>query len=557
MKQIKSIILLFILSTGVFAQNAKNDSTLNRTVVVEQEYNPDILDASKVNVLPKVEEPVVSKKSIEYSTSVLPVTSFGTYQAIQPFTLKEQQANAKRGYVRIGYGNYGNIDGKLSYLFDLSPKDQLGVSAGIDGMKGKFTLGNEKSRLHYYKSNAAINYLHRFDKVDFDLAGRWGLSNFNYHPDALVTHQRFTSGDIHAGAKSTDETMPVQFSAETNLMLYSRAHDVFYENGKYVPKKTNETKVHTKANVSGAINDEQKVGVSFQMDNMFYTKTYHNDYTSLLLNPYYELNNDNWKLHLGANVDFSLGFGTILQASPDIAIQYVFADSYVLYAKATGGRQLNDFRELERFCPYADIIASAEVHPIKNTYEQINASVGIKASPYTGVRFHIFGGYQNLKDNLFQYDPMWIPAQVAQIMIQEENTSNLYAGANLSYGFKDYFNLSAEGVYHHWNMKKNTEGFFAFNPSFELKLNAEIRPIKPLLLNLGYQYTQREKLYKGERAESRLNPVNNLFAGATYDIYKGFSAFVKLDNILNKKYQYYYYYPAEGFNFLAGLSFSF
>ena len=35
---------------------------MNRTVVVEQEYNPDIMDASKVNVLPKVEEPTVSRK---------------------------------------------------------------------------------------------------------------------------------------------------------------------------------------------------------------------------------------------------------------------------------------------------------------------------------------------------------------------------------------------------------------------------------------------------------------------------------------------------------------
>ena len=45
------------------AQNTQpKDTTMNRTVVVEQEYNPDILDASKVNVLPKVEEPTVSKR---------------------------------------------------------------------------------------------------------------------------------------------------------------------------------------------------------------------------------------------------------------------------------------------------------------------------------------------------------------------------------------------------------------------------------------------------------------------------------------------------------------
>ena len=48
---------------------------MTRTVVVEQEYNPDIMDASKVNVLPKVEEPTVSKKEVEYATTFFPATS--------------------------------------------------------------------------------------------------------------------------------------------------------------------------------------------------------------------------------------------------------------------------------------------------------------------------------------------------------------------------------------------------------------------------------------------------------------------------------------------------
>ena len=58
---------------GFFALSvayAQQDSTLNRTVVVENEYNPNIMDASKINVLPKVEEPAVMKKGIEYATAL-------------------------------------------------------------------------------------------------------------------------------------------------------------------------------------------------------------------------------------------------------------------------------------------------------------------------------------------------------------------------------------------------------------------------------------------------------------------------------------------------------
>lgn len=45
--------MLVSLSLGAQAQTQPQDTTMNRTVVVEQEYNPDIMDASKVNVLPR------------------------------------------------------------------------------------------------------------------------------------------------------------------------------------------------------------------------------------------------------------------------------------------------------------------------------------------------------------------------------------------------------------------------------------------------------------------------------------------------------------------------
>ena len=64
-----SIILAFLPLSVAYAQQ---DSTLNRTVVVENEYNPNIMDASKINVLPRVEEPAVMKKGIEYATALRP-----------------------------------------------------------------------------------------------------------------------------------------------------------------------------------------------------------------------------------------------------------------------------------------------------------------------------------------------------------------------------------------------------------------------------------------------------------------------------------------------------
>lgn len=88
----------------------------------------------------------------------------------------------------------------------------------------------------------------------------------------------------------------------------------------------------------------------------------------------------------------AFGFGKKFRAAPDIAVEYNFSDSYILYAQAKGGRLQNDFRRLETFCPYGQVSSQPDA-----TYEQINAAIGFKASPAIGLWLNLYGGYQNLR----------------------------------------------------------------------------------------------------------------------------------------------------------------
>ena len=94
--------------TAAYAQ--QNNTELERTVVVENQYNPTVMDASKINVLPKVEEPSVPKSNIDYVTSLRPVSAWN-YQSIGLMP-REQVADAiYRGWFRAGYGTDGHVDG--------------------------------------------------------------------------------------------------------------------------------------------------------------------------------------------------------------------------------------------------------------------------------------------------------------------------------------------------------------------------------------------------------------------------------------------------------------
>ena len=536
-------------------QPQSKDTTMNRTVVVEQEYNPIILDASKVNVLPKVEEPVVNKKEVEYAISSTPASNIpvGTMQA---YTGKEVQPTSKPGYVRAGYGNYGNLDLLGNYLFHLSSRDKLNVNFSMDGMNGTLDMPYGDARkwdAHYYRTRAAIDYLHQFGKIDLSVAGHFGLSNFNYEPYGFsFKKQKFTSGDLHFGVKSTDETMPLQFNAETNLMLYDRQHNQFFGG-------VNETQIRTKAIVSGNISDEQQISIAFKMNNLIYNNKrdfYNEEIKSIFksrtvvdLNPYYELNNDDWRLHLGANVDFSFGNDKSFRVSPDVTIQYVFSDSYVVYANATGGRQLNDLRRLETYNPYSD-----PSNEMRDTYEQLNATLGFKASPVTGLWFNIYGGYQDLKNNLASAAIANYSGSYLQLL--QGNMHNIYAGAEASYSYKDIISFTASGIYRDWKTAKteNNSGdqLLYYMPSFEANFKVDIRPISSVLINLGYQHITREKI-----GNERVDPVGNLYLGGSYEVFEGISIYVRANNLLNKDYQYYPGYPTEGINFMGGVSFRF
>lgn len=542
-------IALLVFPLGVHAQKQVKDSTVNRTVIVEQEYNPDILDASKINVLPKIELPTVSKRTVEYDATLVPADDIPV-TPMQAYTGKEAQARALPGYARLGYGNYGNLDIRTNYLFMLSNNDRINLNFHMDGRNGKLDLpdngGDWKS--YFYRSHANIDYRHNFKKIDLDVAGNFGLSNFNFLPGAAVNKQKFTSGELHFGVKSTDKNLPLQFRAETNLMLYGRQYDFGISDSK-------ETIIRTKALVTGALSEEQTVGIAFAMDNVFYKNNGFENYTSLDLNPHYRFENEDWKVNLGAHVDMAFNFGKGFRIAPDVTAEYNLSDSYVLYMQAKGGKYQNDFRRLETFCPYGQIIPQPEA-----TYEQLNAALGFKASPVAGLWFNLYGGYQNLKNDLY-----FLPASFSysdtenyeMLGISQWNTNNIYAGLEISYDYKDILTFSASGIYRSWDAR-NDEPFntknkaLTFKPAFETDFHVGIQPISPVLINLGYQNISREKV-----EGAKVDPISNLYVGGSYEFFKGISVYARINNLLNKDYQYYWGYPAEGINFIGGVSFKF
>ena len=107
-------------------------------------------------------------------------------------------------------------------------------------------------------------------------------------------------------------------------------------------------------------------------------------------------------------------------------------------------------------------------------------------------------------------------------------------------------------------------------------LNTLIKPYhKPLVeakLGLSYLFANKvtvwtEIFYMGKRSaldprgivpiETTLDPFFDINLGVDYQLKKNFAVFLKLTNLLNWNYEYYYQYPVQGINVMAGIQYKF
>ena len=540
-------------ATTLAAQEQAKDSTLNRTVVVENQYNPEVMDAFKVNILPKVEEPAVAKQEINYAGGIHPFAAWEV-NPMKPFNPEMKQENAHRGYARISYGNRNNTDVKGSYLWDITKRDRLGVMASLYGMYGDISnlTGTQDWKSRFYRTDAALDYTHDFRKVSLKIGGDFASQVFNYmpastdlNPDASTTtgRQHYTLGEGYVRVASQEGQLPVEFALQSGFRSFNRKYDI------YGLASGAEKIIHTSGFIAGNINEEQQVGVGLVMDNLMYDAALKN-YTLVQLNPYYTIKNDDVSLRLGAHVDVQAGHDGGVNFAPDVKLAYTFADSYVIYVQALGGSRLNDFRTLNDMSPYW-----AQLSQFRTSSTPLDAGIGLKASPVSGLGFHLYGGYRITKNELFSLPGIESFAladatHYTYNFLLQDKAKVGYGGASISYAYKDWIDFTLQGTYYGWNTDSDNELLLALKPEFAVGFYARSRIMKDLHIALDYRYEGRKDI----AGQSITDPINSLSVSAEYELLNRITVFARLNNLLNKNYITETGYPVQGFNVMAGIS---
>ncbi len=549
-----NILFAYIVLAAVQTVSAQKpvteDSLLNRTVVVENQYNPEVTDAFKINVLPAVEEPKVVKQEINYAVSSHTLREY-EQEPMNAMPRPLRQEKASRGYVRAAYGNMNNTDLKGSYLWDISGKDRLNVMVSMYGRNGTLSCLEEpdewKSR--FYRTDASLDFRHDFSNMALSFGGAFASQVFNYMPSSEnasdnitdTDRQHYTMGEGYVKIASNNSWLPVNFSIQTGFRTFKRKYGNYYLNAGA------ENIVHTSGHLEGTFNRIHHIGIGMQMDNVIHDSSLgQKDLTLLKANPYYMFRNGKISLRTGVHADLQTANGSGMKWAPDISLNCTFSSSYTLFLDMTGGTELNDFRRLNDISPYW--MQSGQLH---TSYTPLDVRFGLKASPSTGFSFKVDGGYRITEDEVFVIPETYGKGSLVYASLMQGKASMAYGSISVDYICLDRIDFNLSGQYYEWNMTDDdTDEMLMLKPHFTVNFSERTKVAENLHVVLDYQYEKRKYIEGFGTAD----PVNNLCVGAEYMLFDRMKVFARLNNILDKNYLQESGYPIQGLYFMAGLS---
>lgn len=287
------------------------------------------------------------------------------------------------------------------------------------------------------------------------------------------------------------------------------------------------------------------------------------------VNPFFEMGDEFYKLHLGVRLD---GVNRVqngdqfLAVCPDVSGSlFVLNKKLEFYAGLNGGRKLTTYSNLITENPFVGRELSMLAQNVKLGFDGgVRTNIGEVVDLHLGVRYR-----HTDNDPFFVHDrsvPEWQGFPNKYDVVYDE-TQLVSVLADMRVKLRDGFTVDMGFAYN--NYKMTNEDCPWHRPKMEGKLKLTYDVNDHLAFNTTF-------LYQGERYAKdwhygpywmnkyppqdeviKLKDVYDLSLGADYRFNDQLSVFAKLDNVLNQKYQLYYGYPVEGIQFFGGLKMTF
>ena len=555
MKRFSFLTILII----PFALSAQQADSLRREVTIEKDFTPIVRDASKINTLPEVEAPTVTRQSIQYSDWTVPAPLEARAVLLPAGGFGDPaRENLKRGYFDFGLGNYWNMVGNAGYRILQSEKDQLGVwlqhrsTCGSVDYNQKLP-GYETSRtMRQLEERVVADYRHSFEKLDLGIRGGYRYDSFNYYGLRFPGVQGIASPGqeinrffLKSRIASSNPDAQLRYSA--SLAYYRYGYQRGYLQGD---KGAAENVVTADFALVAPIDPSSDIALDGAFDYVGYNRLPSaSGYGMLSLNPRYSWHNDRVSLSAGVKADISFNNGTIFRFAPDVRFDWTIVPDLQFYTLLTGGKQLNTWHRVSARTLYFNPSAVAD-----NSYIPLDARLGLRVNALRGLSIGLSGGYEIGKNVLFLVPEQTVDGQFTGVSrFWGIDAYAWKAGLDLSYRYGTLWEASARVDYCRWTATGGGQVVSYDRPQWQGGVNVRYNPLAELSLEAGYDFAAVRKY----GVLGAIPDMHLVHVKASYAFTPWFSLYGLTDNVLNRKYDIAYGMPAQGISFMFGVDFKF
>lgn len=566
---------------------------VSKEITVEREVVATLRDVSPLTFNPTVALPPVAKPSLTYSERTVTARVPSIFFPLEPAAVADSiAASPWRGYASIGYFPAFNLGASAGYRIIDSRRSTLDAWLQYDGnsynAECPLTIQHEAGVSHSVKDqNLALGTrlstaVGRSGRLDLGLG--YALAHFNNpfhdHAEPISVNQTVHRADINA--MFTSKTNDLGYCVGLDYGLFSFARGFEMPRGEIRPVREN------RAALSGALFADIDANSSFRLDlnasmlsrsragYLQYVESFPTPPIELVaerdgmtsglitLTPSYRHATQRFVLNLGARVDLSINDGKALHIAPDIKATWMPSPVVALYGRAGGGEHQNTMGSL-----FAVDRLIGPVFYYSNSHVPIEAEAGLRIGPFRGAAVNLSAHYAVANDWLMPY-----AEEMGVVAFAHTDVRGWQFNALATYSYRDLATLHLSGTISPVADDKVTRCYYTNLDHARYILDTELtlHPLKPLDIMVGYELRAcRSMRWSAEGLvfdydvsfpvshdyKLPLDNLANLRVGASWRFTPAFTAFLRLDNILNRTTESYSLIPGQGFKGLAGIAYKF
>ena len=548
-----SLLTLLLLSTSSLAQDPKKDwptdgEIENVEVVIEKEREVTLPQADRnfEKIPPRPSEPI--KPPITYDFKSFSFQAPLINPQIRPLKLKQQEPSTiYGGFLRVGYGNYASPLLEAYYNTRKDKNKLIGAHLyHTSSDKGPVDEQNSGS------GSSGISVFGRSFTKGISLSGNVGYENrtthfYGYGPgvevDASDIKQSFSLFKL-AGALS---------NAKNSDFSYKLGAGASFLGDKYDAK---ETEFDIEFSSAYELDEDSKINVKgdYYYINRKDKNVGKNGRSLFVVSPSYAFRPiEDLKLSVGIIAAFEND--TIDSKSahiyPDITASYPISPSVEAVASLSGGMEKVSLQSLS----YENMWLAPNI-PIFHTNKTFDLNLALHAKLGSKVSAHSGFAIANLKNWYYFVNTDADQAKFNTVYDGGSGTkrANLYGA--VSYVQSEIAKFMLRADLYRYSTSRLEEAWH--RPTYKVTATAFYNLYQKFLFNLDII---AQGGMKGQEPITKnvvkLDAAFDLNFKTEYLFSQSFSAFVQLNNIASSKYPVYLYYPARGFQLMAGITWSF